>query len=250
MGESEYLAILTCPECGFQEDLEMPTDYCQFFHECSNCKVVFRPKAGDDCVFCSYSDKLCPPKTAGRGRTMIEPTDLHTERLLLRPYSLADVDDVYTYAKDETWGRFLPVPVPYNYHDAEEFIAKAVLKPWDKVPGFAIVLNGKVIGGIGLSVNKDIAISMLGYSIARQHWGKGLMTEAAQAVTNWGFETFDLAKVYAYADVRNTGSWRVMEKLGMTREGQLRSHGVTHGERCDFYYYGILRDEWNAVRHQ
>ena len=62
MRESEYLATLTCPECGFQEDLEMPTDYCQFFHNCSNCKTVLRPKAGDDCVFCSYSDKLCPPK--------------------------------------------------------------------------------------------------------------------------------------------------------------------------------------------
>ena len=58
---------------------------------------------------------------------MTEPTELRTERLLLRPYTLADVDDVYAYAKDETWGRFLPVPVPYTYRDAEEYVARSVL---------------------------------------------------------------------------------------------------------------------------
>jgi RimJ/RimL family protein N-acetyltransferase len=181
---------------------------------------------------------------------MTEATELRTERLLLRPYSLKDVDDVYAYARDETWGRFLPVPVPYVYGDAEEFVARAVVRGQGKTTGFAIVLDNTVIGGIELEVNNDSAIGSLHYSIARQHWGKGLMTEAAQAVTNWGFGTFDLQRVYSWADVLNAGSWRVMEKIGMTREGHLRSHGVVHGERCDFYYYGILRNEWDAMRQQ
>ena len=59
---SETTATLTCPECGFSEDLDMPVDYCLFFHECSNCRTLLRPRDGDDCVFCSYADKDCPPK--------------------------------------------------------------------------------------------------------------------------------------------------------------------------------------------
>ena len=52
---------LTCPNCGHQESLEMPTDVCLFFHECSGCEVVHRPLEGDCCVFCSYGSVDCPP---------------------------------------------------------------------------------------------------------------------------------------------------------------------------------------------
>ncbi|MEE3006116.1 MAG: GDCCVxC domain-containing (seleno)protein [Chloroflexota bacterium] len=53
-------SILTCPQCGFAEDLEMPTDACQFFHECSGCHTVLRANEGDCCVFCSFGDVKCP----------------------------------------------------------------------------------------------------------------------------------------------------------------------------------------------
>jgi hypothetical protein len=52
---------LTCPECGHQERLVMPTDACLFFHECVGCKVLLKPLQGDCCVFCSYGDVACPP---------------------------------------------------------------------------------------------------------------------------------------------------------------------------------------------
>ena len=53
-------ARLTCPECGFADELEMPTDSCQFFQQCAQCKTVLRPEPGDCCVFCSYGDVPCP----------------------------------------------------------------------------------------------------------------------------------------------------------------------------------------------
>ena len=53
---------LTCPVCGFDQEVEMPTDACQFFYECTSCKSVLRPKSGDCCVFCSYADRRCPPR--------------------------------------------------------------------------------------------------------------------------------------------------------------------------------------------
>jgi hypothetical protein len=46
----------------------MPTDACQFFHECAGCHVLVRPKAGDCCVFCSYGSVPCPPVQAGAAR--------------------------------------------------------------------------------------------------------------------------------------------------------------------------------------
>ena len=68
--ELATLSRLTCIKCGFTEELEMPLDACQFFHQCSNCGMVLRPQTGDCCVFCSYGDVECPsmqpPLTPGR----------------------------------------------------------------------------------------------------------------------------------------------------------------------------------------
>ncbi len=54
-------STLTCPHCGQAETLVMPTDACQFFHQCSGCGQLLKPQAGDCCVFCSYGDVPCPP---------------------------------------------------------------------------------------------------------------------------------------------------------------------------------------------
>ncbi|QFU22158.1 hypothetical protein FM038_008330 [Shewanella eurypsychrophilus] len=52
---------LRCPECGYKELIEMPMDYCQWFHECIACKRLLKPLQGDCCVFCSYGSVPCPP---------------------------------------------------------------------------------------------------------------------------------------------------------------------------------------------
>jgi hypothetical protein len=54
-------SMLTCPYCGIAARETMPTDACQFFYECGNCKALLRPKLGDCCVFCSYGSVKCPP---------------------------------------------------------------------------------------------------------------------------------------------------------------------------------------------
>ena len=58
-------SIITCPECGHQENESMPTDSCQFFYVCNKCNNVLRPLQGDCCVFCSYGSVKCPPKQSG-----------------------------------------------------------------------------------------------------------------------------------------------------------------------------------------
>jgi ribosomal-protein-alanine N-acetyltransferase len=121
-----------------------------------------------------------------------------------------------------------------------------VLADWAKEPVFAIVLDGKVIGGINLRVDKAHQLAELGYSIARNHWGRGLVAEAGRAVIGWAFPACDLWKIFARADAGNRGSWRVMEKLGMIREALLREHRLVRGERGDEVVYGLLREEWEA----
>ena len=171
---------------------------------------------------------------------------LQTERLTLRRFRLTDVDDVVAFANDEEWQRYLPLPFPYERVHGEQFVAESFLKDWKSHPTFAIVLDDTVIGGINLSVDKRRQTAEMGYSIARKHWGNGYATEAAHAVVDWAFKTFCLAKVHAVAIVDNKRSWRVMERVGMTKEGVLRSEVPDRdaSQRHDMAYYGILREEW------
>lgn len=54
-------SIITCPHCGNKKEETMPTDACQYFYECENCRTVLKPKKGDCCVYCSYGSVSCPP---------------------------------------------------------------------------------------------------------------------------------------------------------------------------------------------
>ncbi|AVR43946.1 hypothetical protein C7S20_00950 [Christiangramia fulva] len=58
--EVDLKSVITCPYCNFQKEEIMPSESCQFFYECDNCKKVLRPKEGDCCVFCSYGANVCP----------------------------------------------------------------------------------------------------------------------------------------------------------------------------------------------
>jgi hypothetical protein len=61
------LSALTCPSCGVTHAETMPTDACQYFYECGNCKTLLKPKSGDCCVFCSYGTVPCAPIQQGKG---------------------------------------------------------------------------------------------------------------------------------------------------------------------------------------
>jgi RimJ/RimL family protein N-acetyltransferase len=81
---------------------------------------------------------------------------------------------------------------------------------------------------------------------ARGSWGQGHATEAAAALLTWAFEELPLNRVQAELDTRNTGSRRVLEKLGFTHEGTLREDCVVDGVVSDSFVYGLLRRDWVA----
>lgn len=178
------------------------------------------------------------------------PEVIETERLYLRAWQLSDVDDVLAYAQDPEWSRYLhALPVPYGRRDAEQFVARQLLLDPESHPGWAIVLNGVSVGGINLRLQHEHRLGELGYSIARTHWNQGYVSEAARAVVDAAFTTLsDLNRIRAFADARNAASQRVMEKIGMTKEGVLRQNRVERGQLIDEAWFGMLRDEWGARR--
>jgi len=161
-------------------------------------------------------------------------TEIQTERLLLRPFQVGDVDDALAYRNDNEFARFLPhIPQPFTRADAEAFVAVNTSEPWDRSPTFAVVLRGRVIGTVNFEVNREKREAMLGYAIGRAWWGQGIATEAARAAMGWAIETFDIVRIWASTDPGNVRSMRVMEKLGMAREPDDREALGRGGEESD-----------------
>ena len=173
------------------------------------------------------------------------PESIQTPRLLLRRYRLTDAEDVFAYARDPEWRRFMPpVPQPYERQHADVFVAGQVLANWRQEPASAIEHQGRVVGRVRLRLAPRHGRADLGYSIARWLWGRGLTTEAVSAVIDEAFRCLPLRKIAAGAIAENVGSIRVMQKVDMQREGVMRQHWVCQGQTCDSVHYGLLREDW------
>jgi len=174
-----------------------------------------------------------------------QPTELRTERLLLRPYGETDADDVFAYARLEDWSRHLlpRIPYPYSREDAVAFIAHTLGTPWEEEANWALVINSRVIGGVSLAPSGEAGVAEFGYGLAPEHWGRGLMTEAAGAIIRYGFEVRGFETLAARTEASNIGSWRVMEKLGMSRE-RVGTRIGRGGTPVDEVHYRLMREDW------
>lgn len=142
--------------------------------------------------------------------------ELQTPRLRLRRFRLDDVDDALAYRNDPEFARFLPhIPQPFTRSDAEAFVATNITEPWATLPTFAVVLGGAVIGTVNFEIDPASRTAMLGYAIARAHWGQGIALEAATAAIRWVCTEHDLVAIWASTHVRHLRSRRVLEKLDM-----------------------------------
>ncbi|HEY5951339.1 MAG TPA: GNAT family N-acetyltransferase [Kofleriaceae bacterium] len=151
---------------------------------------------------------------------------LRTARLVLRRFEPGDVDDALAYRNDPEFARHLPhIPQPFTREHAEAFVRQNIEEPWHELPTFAVVLEDRVIGTVNLEIDATARTAMIGYAIARAHWGRGLATEAARAVLAWGFAEHALVEIWASTEVENVRSQRVMEKLGMRRDEALTDRG-------------------------
>jgi ribosomal-protein-alanine N-acetyltransferase len=146
----------------------------------------------------------------------VQPRTITTERLVLRPFRATDVDDSLAYRDDVDFAWFLPhVPQPFTRPHAEAFVATNMSEPWDRLPTFAVTLDGRVIGTVNFEVDAATRTAMIGYAIGRAWWDCGLATEAARAALAWAIKEHNLVRIWASTELRHVRSQRVMEKLGM-----------------------------------
>jgi RimJ/RimL family protein N-acetyltransferase len=172
---------------------------------------------------------------------------LTTERLLLRPFTLADAPEVKRLAGDRKIAKTtLNIPHPYEDGMAEEWISShpEQFKTGEGVV-FAITLrsDGMLVGAVGLAINQRFDRAELGYWIGASYWNQGYCTEAAKAVLLYAFEELGVNRVQATHLTRNSASRRVMQKLGMQHEGRLRQYVKKWDIYEDLEMYSILKDE-------
>lgn len=169
-----------------------------------------------------------------------QPPPLTTPRLVLRGLRLLDAERVATLAtaavlRQLTWFRPAPAaPWIRAAHDA-----------WTAGTGvtFAIVARGTLVGAIGLAITRPHDHAELGCWLGPTYWGRGLAAEAGRAVVAWAIPRFKLRRVFGQYLGDNHAAGRVLEKIGLIREGVRRGH-IKQGARWyDAHQFGMLRDE-------
>ena len=176
---------------------------------------------------------------------------LETERLVLRPYALADAPSVQRMCGDRAIAATtLAIPHPYPDGAAEQWLsthAESFRQGTEAILAITLKPDGQVVGSIALSINKNHQRGELGYMVARECWNQGYCTEAVRALMGYGFSVLGLSRIQAMYFPRNPASGRVLQKLGMTREGLLRQYVCNRGVFEDLLMYSILRPEFEPA---
>lgn len=131
-------------------------------------------------------------------------------------------------------------PHPYTPADAHQWIELVVAASPET--SFAIAVGGEAVGGIGLVLQNDIerCSAEIGYWLGQTYWGRGIVTAALKAFTQYAFETFELTRLYAVPFLRNSASLTVLEKAGYQREGIMRRSAIKDGQVIDQALYAAL----------
>ena len=173
---------------------------------------------------------------------------LETDRLVLRPYRLADAADLQRLAGDRRIAATTAtIPHPYPDGEAEAFIGAHEAR-WRDGTHLTCAVTARgvdtLVGAVGLVFAAEHARAELGYWIAVPAWGRGYATEASEALCEYGFTTLGLHRIEARHVAGNPASGAVMRKLGMQREGVLRGHKVKWNTLHDLVVCGVLAEEW------
>lgn len=183
---------------------------------------------------------------------MSRPT-LTTSHLVLRPFTLEDAPEVTRLVADRRIAdTTLNIPHPYDESMAVGWIGTHA-EAAERGDSQALAMTekgGDLVGAVALAIAQAQLRAELGYWVAVPHWGRGYATEAAAAMVDYAFGTLGLRRVVAHCLTRNVASARVMEKVGMQREGTLRAHVLKWDVPEDVALYGILRDEWSRLMRE
>ena len=165
----------------------------------------------------------------------------------IRKWKLTDAKDIAVALSNKKIQDNLRdgLPYPYSEQDGIDFISSMLSANEDETFAFAITLDDKAIGSIGVFRQQNIhrQTAEMGYYIAEEYWGKGIMTDAVKQICEYVFKNSDILRIYAEPFAYNTGSCRVLEKAGFQYEGTLRNNAIKNGKVIDMKMYSLLRGE-------
>lgn len=174
----------------------------------------------------------------------MEPVELSSPRLRLRPWRPADVPALVAACQDPLLRRHTLIPRPYGDGEGRTFVCEHSPSAWSAgtgAPFAAVSPAGELLGSTGLTTIEPVhARAEVGYWTTAAARGRGVATEALDLVARWAFGELGLARLVLLAEPGNVASCRVAEKVGFVREGLLRSSAVIDGERRDTVVYGLL----------
>ncbi|MDX8291036.1 GNAT family protein [Metabacillus indicus] len=171
------------------------------------------------------------------------------EQIFLREMRQEDWLGVHQYASQERSCAFQPWG-PNSEEETKAFVRQVIedsVKDNRTRYVFAIVSIGdkKMIGAGELNVSDwENRAGEISYIVNPDYWGQGVATEAANLLIKLGLKEFRLHRIYATCDPENTGSFRVLEKAGMKKEGKIRDHLKLKDGWRDSLLYSVLEHEW------
>lgn len=176
---------------------------------------------------------------------------LHTSRLILRPFASSDAETFARYRSDPDVARYQGWDTPFTLQQAGLFIA-AMQETQPGLPGrwYQIAIeqkrDGSLIGDCAfLILAEDPRQAEIGFSIARAYQGQGIATEAVTCLLGCLFDFYDLHRVRANCDPENTGSMKVLTKVGMRHEGRFVDSLWFKGRWASEDWFAVLREEWD-----
>lgn len=177
------------------------------------------------------------------------PTAVETERLLLSEVSLDDLQAFHHLHSIPEVDEFNTLGLPESISDTEKLLLP-LIEAQSESPrtsyhwAIRLKASGEFIGSAGLFLSNDkYKLGEIYYKLDPGYWGKGYATELARQLVRLGFEHFKLHKIEAGVATPNTRSIRVLEKIGMTREGLRRKILPIRGQWVDNYHYAIVEDD-------
>lgn len=165
----------------------------------------------------------------------------------LRSWKPGDEVDVAACASNEKIAQNLrdAFPYPYTLADARRYVDSCLSGEASAQLCRAIEAGGRVVGSIGLFRGGDVyrKSAELGYWLAEEYWGRGIMTAAVKRLCREAFDAWDIVRIYAEPFAHNAGSRRVLEKAGFALEGVMRRGVYKNGAIFDYCMYALLRPE-------
>ncbi|MBL7888529.1 MAG: GNAT family N-acetyltransferase [Bacteroidia bacterium] len=162
---------------------------------------------------------------------------------ILRPFNINDLESLVKYANNPNVAANLTnkFPHPYSREHGLNFIQNTMKNMPTNV--MAIVINDEVVGGIGIHPQDDIQRknAELGYWLAEQHWGKGIISAAIPLMVEYGFKNFDVDRIFARPFGTNIASQKVLEKSGFKLEARFEKTLLKNGVLLDELVYAIRK---------